>query len=224
VFGYQVFEPVTILTNLIFFGLCVRYFLFLRRYPHTYASQMGLFILTMGLGSLFGAVAHGVHYQLGAVFFNTVFFLMNGLSLASIYFCFRGPYSYHTLNRSASPLLLNLVLGWVLVLLVISFLHGNFLLIKIHAGITLSYSLGVHYLAYRRRQERGSGLVVAGISIAFLSILVHSLRWSLHAWFNYKDMAHVVMIIALVVIQNGVKHNVLGLEKEEAEFAGAATA
>lgn len=96
-------------------------------------------------------------------------------------------------------------MAWVLALLIFSGIQGNFLIIKIHAAIALLYSFIVHYIVYRRTEEKGSGLVVLGIFISFLPIIVHSLKFSIDEWFNYKDIAHVIMIISLVVIYKGAR-------------------
>ena len=163
----------------------------------------------LGTSSLFGAAGHAVHMQLGEVFFKIIVFLMNAFSLFSIYFCFRAAYTYINLNREPSKKYIYLVMAWVLILLVASGIQGNFTVIKIHAGIVLLYSLIVHYLVYRRSQEKGSLLVVTGILISFLPIIVHSLKFSIDEWFNYKDLAHVIMIISLIVIYRGV-HMIVG--------------
>jgi hypothetical protein len=221
--GFRIYEPVTILTNLVFCALCVVYFRQLSRFSHAYGFQMAWFILLMGTSSLLGAVAHAVHYQLGNVFFETVFFLMNALSLFSIYFCFRAPYTYYHLDKNPPRKYINLAILWVLVLLVYSFINGNFLLIKIHAGITLTYSFVVHYMGYRRKQERGSAWIVSGIGVAFLSIISHSMRFSIHEWFNYKDISHVIMIFSLGIIYKGIRLNLESLLPEEVSEATVAS-
>jgi hypothetical protein len=217
IFGYPVFEPMVILTNLLFFILCCVYFKRLSSFSNTYANQMAWFMLLLGISTCFGAVGHAVHYQLGEAFFGAILFLMNAFSLFSIYFCFRAPYTYSQPGKEPSKRYIFLVLAWVIILLVISAIKGNFLIIKIHAGLVLLYSLIVHYLAYRRTNERGSAFVVLGIFISFLSIVVHSVKLSFHEWFNYKDIAHVIMIISLIVIYKGVRLNVLDVGNTETQ-------
>lgn len=216
-FGYTVFEPGTIVTNLVFFALCLLYSLKLVKFRHQYARQMSFFILFMGVSSLFGAVAHGVHKQLGESFFNGVFFVMNALSLFAIYYCFRAPYTYHKLDSERPRLYVNIAMTWVLALLVFSFIKGDFLIIKIHAAISLIYSFGVHYIAYRKRNEQGSKLIILGIGISFLSIIVHSAHFSIHAWFNYKDLAHIIMIVSLIMIYQGIRQNLEVIDEELSE-------
>lgn len=108
-----------------------------------------------------------------------------------------------------------MVLVWVALVLFASAITGDFLIIKIHAGIVLLYSMITHYLVYKRTNESGSSTVVLGIFISFLPILVHSLKFSFHEWFNYKDIAHVIMIFSLMVIYKGVRLNSRQLEPEK---------
>jgi len=204
-FGFKMFEPMVLLMNSIFFILCLLYFNRLNKYHHPYAKQMARFILLLGTSSLFGAIGHGVQLQMGDLFFKIILFLMNAFSLFSIYFCFRSAYTYSNLNKEPAKKYIYLVITWVFILLIASGIQGNFLVIKIHAGIVLLYSLIAHYIVYRRNHDNGSLGVVIGILISFLPIIVHSLRISMSEWFNHKDIAHTLMIISLIVIYKGVK-------------------
>ena len=175
---------------------------------------MSWFILLVGISSCFGSIGHGVHYQLGTVFFKIILFLMHAFSLFSIYFCFRAPYTYSHLNKTPSKLYVYLVLLWVIAVLIVSGIKGDFVIIKIHAGAVLLYSLIIHYMAYKKTLEKGSALVVTGIGISFLSIIAHSLHFSFHEWFNYKDISHIIMIFSLMVIYKGVHLNAINLVKD----------
>jgi hypothetical protein len=196
-----------ILTNLVLFFLSVIFYKKLKGFESAYGLQMGTFMLLMGVGSLFGALAHAVHYQLGVSFFNTIFFITNAFSLFSIYYCFKAAYTYSHPSSAPPAKYVYLVLVWIIILLLISLVDGNFLLIKIHAGLVLIYSLSVHVISFVRHREPGSRLVATGIIISFFSIIVHSLKFSFDEWFNYKDIAHVIMIISLMIIYRGAKLN-----------------
>jgi hypothetical protein len=212
-FGFLVFEPMVIVTNVILFLLSLVYYNKLKSFGNLYAMQMGTFMLLMGVGSLFGALAHAVHYQLGAFFFNTVFFITNAFSLLSIYYCFRAAYTYAHPSNNPPVKYIYFVVLWIIVLLLISLAKGNFLLIKIHAGLVLIYSLIVHVISFGRYREPGSRLIVTGIIVSFFSIVIHSLRFSFHEWFNYKDIAHVIMIVSLMIIYKGAKLNAIRLNE-----------
>ena len=204
-FGFKLFEPVVLLTNVIFFVLCAVFYINLNTFKHAYSKQMALFLLLLGISSFFGGIGHTMQKQMGDAFFSLILFLMNAFSLLSIYFCFRSAYTFFNLERPTNKVYLYFVMLWILILLIICAINGSFLLIKIHAGIVLIYSLIVHYLVYRRNKDKGSELVVIGILISFLPLIVHSLRITLHEWFNHKDLAHLIMIISLIIIYQGAK-------------------
>jgi hypothetical protein len=204
-FGLKVFEPMVLLTNIIFCIFCILFYLRLNKFKHGYSQQMARFLLALGISSIFGATGHAVQMQLGNLFFEIILFLMNLTSLLGIYFCFRSAYTYSHLNKPISKMYIYFVIFWITGLLIACGVHGNFLLIKIHAGITLIYSLIVHYLNYKKEKDKGSERVVLGILISFVPILVHTFKFSLGEWFNYKDIAHTIMIVSLTVIYMGAK-------------------
>ncbi|MBL7903075.1 MAG: hypothetical protein JNK73_13850 [Bacteroidia bacterium] len=195
-----------ILTNLIMFAMALYYFRQLWSYNHRYSRQKALFILMIGISGIFGSIAHAVHFQLGDTFFNTVLFLMNSLSLLSILFCFSAAYYYLSKEKGTKKWVNTFVWLWVIALLIITFLQNEFVLVKIHAGIVLVFSLIVYSL-YDTRRDPGSKYIVSGILVAFLSIITHSLRINLHEWFNYKDISHVIMIVSLYLIYKGADLN-----------------
>ncbi len=204
-----------ILTNSIFFILCLLYYRRLSLYESEYARQVAIFMLTLGISSIFGAMGHSVHLQLGDLFFNSVLFMMNAFSLFAIYFNFKFSYTYDLGSRPPKRWLNTLVMVWVCLLLVLSLIISDFTIIKVHAGIALLYCLFVFIKAMIRRKEKGSALIVYGILVSFLSILVHSLHLSFSIWFNHKDIAHVFMIITLVMMYKGTVKNLeaIGVRK-----------
>ena len=206
-FGAIIFEPVTILTNSLIGIYSTFLFLKLQYFKHNYARQWAWFILFIGLGSLFGSIAHGTHYQLGVTFFKTIFYLMNAMSLISVYFCFRAAFTYYTFSKQTYKKgVIYFVIAWISVLLIYTLIRNDFLIIKIHAGIVLIYSLIIHYIFYRKH-DKGSGFIVLGIIVSFLSIIVHTLKFSISEYFNYKDISHVIIVISLFIMYKGIKIN-----------------
>jgi hypothetical protein len=182
---------------------CVFVFINLNRNKYAVARQWAWFFLLIGISAQCGAIAHGVQYQLGDNFIRMVIFLVNSLSLVAIYFCFKAANTYYFINKGkTSNLVTYLVIAYIAALLVVTFIQNNFLLIKIHAGIVLLYSFIVHLIT---RKQPGRSYIAAGIFISFISILVHSLKFSMHEWFNYKDLSHVIMIASLALIHAGVR-------------------
>lgn len=204
--GFILFEPMVILTNLVMFITALYYFKQLWSYNHRYSRQKALFILMIGISGLFGSVAHAVHFQLGDTFFNTVLFLMNSISLLSILFCFSAAYYYLSKETGGKKWVNAFVWIWIIALVVITFLQNEFVLVKIHAAIVLVFTLIVYSL-YTTRYDPGSKYIVFGILVAFMSIVTHSLKINLHEWFNYKDISHVIMIASLYLIYKGADLN-----------------
>jgi len=207
-FGLKFFEPMVIVTNFVLLLVSLYAFFKLIKFRTPYATHMARFIIIMGVSGCFGAAAHAMHYQMGKNIFDVVFFISNTMNLLAIYFCFRGSYNYSSLRvKPENKYILGIALAWVAALIVVALINNNFLLIKIHAGIVLVYSLVIHYLRYKKYGDKGSTAIVAGIGISFLSIIVHSLHFSFSEWFNYKDIAHVIMIVSLLIIYGGIRKN-----------------
>jgi hypothetical protein len=204
-FGFKLFEPVTILTNTIITAYGLFAYLRTLTFHHKASRYWGMFFLLMGISTLLASITHGVHEQLGDTFLRVSWFLSNSVSLVCIYFFYRATFTYSNLKNGTATQFINIVaLVWVFSLLVVTFFLNDFLLIKIHAGIVLVYSLFVHYTTFRHKRA-GSGYIVAGIVISFLSIIVHSIKFSFGEWFNYKDISHVIVLISLVFLYKGVK-------------------
>jgi len=212
-FGFNIFEPTTILTNAFITIFCIYSFFKIKKFKNKLSSEWSTFFLLIGLSSSVGSIAHGTHYQLGEAFVNTIIFLMNAISLIAIYFCFKATYTYLLVNKAQPKKYINYsVIVWIVILLILTFINNNFLLIKIHAGIVLTFSIIVHYIGYFKKHI-GSGWVAFGILISFASIAVHSLKLSVNDWFNYKDISHLIMLTATVFMVKGVLLKLQGIIK-----------
>lgn len=211
-FGLKIFEPVTILTNAFITIFCFYAFLKIKTFKGILAKEWAIFFLLIGLSSSVGSIAHGTHYQLGKLFVNVIIFLMNAISLVAIYFCFKAATTFLQLNKKQlNPYVNYAVIAWIVVLLIFTFVYNKFLIIKIHAGIVLTYSIIVHYITYLNKKE-GSGWIAFGILISFSSIAVHSLKLSVSDWFNYKDISHLIMLASTVFMVKGALLKLKSLE------------
>ena len=201
--GFPVFEPMILLTNTVFFLISIYFFYRLRRIPGAYPHQMKMFLLTLGVSTFFGALAHAVHYQLGMGTFRVLFSLMGLFSMLSMYYCFRAAYTVSLDGAAPSARWINGVIIYILFALVVSLATASFRLIEINGGLALLFSLWMHYRSYSRLGGRGNFLVIMGIIISMLSIVAHVAKISFHEYFNHKDVAHVIMIVALLFIGRG---------------------
>ncbi len=204
-FGFKFFEPITILTNLSILVFCIYATLKLHRYKLKTVKLWRNFFLLIGLSSVLGSVAHALHEQLGSNVLNFFVFAMNSVSLIAVYYFYRAAFNYfHHEKISISYTYNFIVVLWVLVLLTITYFQNKFLLVKIHAGIVLLYSLMIHVITMQRGYK-GSGWIVSGILVSLSSIFIHSLKLSVSDWFNYKDISHLIMLTSCILMYLGVK-------------------
>jgi hypothetical protein len=205
--GFTVFEPITILTNLIIIVYGVFVYNRLIGGDNSWLKTWAWFFLLMSVSAFFGSISHGVHEQLGSKFLNVTWFLMNAFSLLSIYFFFKAAYkNLNTHKVNNKKWLDKIVVIWIVTLLIATYLMNDFLLIKIHAGIVLLYSLIAHYVTLKNQKQKGSLMIISGIGLAFVSIIIHSLKLSIGEWMNYKDISHLFMFLSMFVIYKGVNH------------------
>ena len=215
VFGKIMFEPVTFFLNNTIALFCVFAFFSIVKHKSILSKNWAWFFLLIGLSASMGSIAHSVQYQLGDQFIRWVMFSVNSLSLVAIYFCFNAAQNHSTtIKKNKTKIIHSLVICWILILLAVTYIQNNFLLIKIHAGIVLTYSFLVHLISPIKK-EQGSSLIASGIFVSFLSIAVHSMKFSISVWFNYKDISHLIMIISLIMIYAGVNIKLRSLLSKE---------
>ncbi|MBS1650916.1 MAG: hypothetical protein JSU07_02805 [Bacteroidetes bacterium] len=217
-FGFKFFEPITVGTNLILFLYCFFCFFKLIKVGDKVFKNWSLFFLLIGCGCLSGAIAHTIHFQYGENIFNFFKIFTNIFSLSAVYYFFIAANNYYNKDKNVTENKLKLTVKlWIFIAIIISVLHSNFLLIKINAAIVLIYSLIIHYLTVKNKQF-GSLWICTGIALSFTSVFIHSLKWSLNPYFNYKDMSHVIMLISLILIYKGVNIKLLNFSIKLSEI------
>lgn len=216
--GLLIFEPLVLLTNSLLFLIGLWFYFKLRKAQGAYGRRKGIFILMLGLSSLFGGLAHAIHEQFGTLFLKIIIAACHLFSLASAYYCLLGSYQLYADSHGKNYYWIKRVaLSWFSFVLLLVACTNQFAIITAHAGLVLMFSLWVHLKAMRLDYS-GSGYVAAGISTSFVSVTVHLSKFSMHEWFNYKDIAHVFMIISLLFIGKGILlSNQETLKEEEVE-------
>lgn len=204
--GFIVFEPLIAISNSLMLIMAISYFVVLKKYEQPFSRQFARFLLFTGISSAFGAMAHCVHFQWGDRFFYSMLFLMNAMSLVSALFFFLSVYSYYSRDRERKAWMVPMAWIWLGVLLLITYVQNEFVLVKIHAGIVLMFTLLV-FTFHPVKRDPGSRLIVNGILMALASVLVHTLRISFHEWFNHKDFAHVFMLLSMFLFFRGALLN-----------------
>ncbi len=215
--GIHIFEPLVLLTNSILFLIGIWFYLKLRKTTGEYNRRKSNFILMLGISSVLGGLAHAIHEQVGSVFLKLIIAACHLFSLVSAYYCLLGSYQlYVQTEGKANYWVKRIAISWFSLVLIWVAYTNQFAIITAHAGLVLMFALWVHLRAMKM-DYTGSGYVAAGISTSFISVGVHLSKFSLHEWFNYKDIAHVFMIVALIFIGKGL------VKSSQEEFADQET-
>lgn len=198
--SWVVYEPITVLTDLIIAVLC---FLFWKRIlPATPTNNAWRkFFFFFGWSTFVGAFPHALFPVHEGISYKSIWLsmqLLNGLAV------FYAQSASSTSVLSSSPkaeLYRKLILVQLLLFLVAVIVFQNFLVVVIDNALGLIPVMVFHFR--KRKVSPGAATIGTGIAISFLTAIVHGAKISLHAYFNYNDLAHVFIMISLTVMYMG---------------------
>lgn len=217
-FGIRIDEPIVTLTDLLVSFLCFLYF-----YKMSKSQKKGKFytyfkyyFLVMGLATTFGGIiGHAFYYE-----FSKAWKLVGWvISMFAIMLIERAAIE-HTkiiLNKKYVKFLRNLNIVEFTIFLALTFYTLDFFYVQLHSGYGLMFVVfSIELLLFIKTKNEASKYIMAGIGFAALSALVFATEFSLHAWFNYLSISHVLMAVATVFMYEGVKKvNMQKVKKKE---------
>ncbi len=205
--GLKIMEPMTVVTNLMVTAFCVYFFIQLKSFQsHPLRKFWSLFFLIFGISTFIGAIAHGLHFYMNEKIFGIVWMIMNISIILSSYFLLLATIEMVKKDNSDRQRILRIAVRSItLIIASITVIMNDFRMIMIYAGVVVLLSIVFNFAAYRRG-VRGCGQITFGFALSTISILVHSAKFSLHLYFNYKDISHVIMIFSLYFIFTGVRN------------------
>ncbi|MDX2286805.1 MAG: hypothetical protein NW241_21750 [Bacteroidia bacterium] len=207
--GVRVLEPVTSLTDLI--TATVSYYAFFRlrqlRRPEPVHHYFKAYFLLMGISMTFaGLIGHAFLYLVDESW-KAIGWTFSALSIAMLGW--------------GAALALRPVLGerWITgirIWLILQFLifmasilnpdTRSFDNVKINSAVGMvGIVLPLTWYAWRRSPLRGRWIKMAGIVLGLLPSITYNLEISLHKWFNYHDISHVLMATCMYVIYLGAR-------------------
>lgn len=196
-------DPVTAVTNIAMFATA----LWCRKNMNgDFAKASGIyywrsFFLFVGIASLIGVVVHGFsRYTSETEHFN-IWLMMSWTQMIGIAFA-----QYAAIERFYPSL--RKVLRFFVVVQLLSFaslmlIKQSYEIAKVHVAIGMAPVL-VTGVLYGIRGHRDALILGYGILISCLPAIVHSQKISLSRWFNYNDIAHLIIIISFIVMQRGI--------------------
>lgn len=195
-------EPMCVVTNVIIAVVAAVAYLQFNKVDNRndYLYYWKLFFMTSTIAMLFAGFAHGFKWAFSPEEFKYVWLTMNVLGIVPTFFATQASLSFG-LHKKIITTLVYIVFAIVAGLTVI---YNNFIFVKIAATLGALTIMSTHIVLKKNSQFAPARLVIAGMLVAVAAIVVHSLKLSIHTWFNFKDLSHVLMAVSCWTMFKGV--------------------
>jgi hypothetical protein len=209
IFGFFIAEPTTALTDFILSVLCVVFFFqFSQSNKEKGLSSWRYFFLFMGISTFLGAITHAVFLSPEQKNYHYFWLSMQLFSGLSVYFAQLATIQSITnskipIYKSEKTSLLICRIQFIVFAIAVLF-YQNFLVVVINSTLGFLMVLYIHALSGKKYGNRPAGWIAAGITISFMTAIVYTLKLSFNQWFNFKDIAHVIMMVSICFIFYGV--------------------
>jgi hypothetical protein len=173
-------------------------------------DRWSLFFLLIGTSTFFGSIAHSISCNTNSFTYQMVWVVMQLTSGMSVFYAQRSVISAQISNSKQKRNLERFTLFQFIVFVSCVILFMDFKVVAINSAIGLFQLL---YLTFPQKVNvwNYNSMVSSGFIISFASIYVNRNQLSFASWFNYNDVAHLIMLLSLYLIYRGVKdkhHNV----------------
>jgi hypothetical protein len=195
-------EPVTAFTDFI---ITILGFIFYLNLPpkNEVVKNWRLFFLFIALSTLAGGCSHAFFAIHEGVQYKTIWIGMQFLNGFAVFFAQQATLR-SVLKNSKSyngwriSYLIQLIIYFIVLLIV-----QKYIITILDNALGLIPIMILHFTA--REKEDYYQWVGYGITISFITAIVHGAKFSLHAYFNYNDIAHIFIMMSLTVIFLGIK-------------------
>ena len=210
ILNIRIDEPITTITDLLLACICLYGYLQIRKLEHQVRckSYFAYYFLTLGLGAMTGGLlGHAFQYRL-AEEWKLVSWLLTPISVFLM---------VQALLEVARPLFKNriVIIGfWINLLLLIPVLviiigSVDFTLVKYYSIFGLVVIAGTLCLyIFQRTRNKGALFIIGGVGIGILSTIIFSLEWGISAWFNHRDLSHIILCFSVYFVYKGAKQMV----------------
>ena len=204
-FGIRLDEPVTTATDLIISFVCFYAFYHLSKISQKKPLHQYLrfYFMSMGIATAVGGlIGHGfLHY------FSFAWKLPGWLtSMLSIALIERASIEQarKLISRRFGRILAVLNIIELLTFMILTFTTLNFFFVEVHTTYGLLMVVGsLNIYIYVKTRDPGSRLFLTAVGFSALGALVFMNQWSIHRWFNYYDLSHVLLTVAAVYFYRG---------------------
>lgn len=205
IFGLRIDEPIVTLTDLFVSIMCFvfAYKLHQKQSREKVITYFILYFLIMGIATTFGGlIGHAFLYQ-----FNSYWKLPGWItSMFSIMFVERAAIEHTRIKLSKKVVQLLGMLNIVefLTFLTLTIVSLNFFYVEFHSGYGLMFVvLSLEGFLFIKTRNGASKFILIGVAFAAFAALIFMNKLSLHQWFNYLSVSHVLMAIAALFFYLG---------------------
>jgi hypothetical protein len=111
-------------------------------------------------------------------------------------------------------------LAWLNIIELITFMTLtfttlNFFFVEVHTTYGLLIVVAsLNIFIYARTRDPGSRLFIIAVGFSALGALVFMNQWSIHIWFNYLDISHVLLAISAGLFYKGSRIIILNTRQK----------
>ena len=208
--GIKISEPVTACTDLVTGVISIYAFLKLRSRSQqiTEALFFTYYFLFIGIAVIYSAIAGHAFFHLLNDNWKIPGWLLGGFSILLIEYAI----ALFLLNSISE----NRKLKWIklfpfiqfgIFLIFIFSDFRNFTIVRINSAIGfICFVLPISGILYFRNKLIGLKFILLAIMLSLLPAVVYFKEISIHKWFNYHDLSHVLMAICIFLLYKGVYH------------------
>lgn len=199
---FIVYEPITAFTDYI---ITIIGFIYFRKLSaeNEVIRNWRLFFLFIALSTLLGGTSHALFLVHDGWQYKSFWLPMQIFNGFAVYFAqkatlisvLKNSKHYNTWKLS--------YLIQLIVYLVVLMIVQKYIITIIDNALGLIPIMILHLTA--KQKEGYYNYIGYGITVSFITAIVHGLKFSLHAYFNYNDIAHIFIIISLTVMFLGLK-------------------
>lgn len=200
--GLAIHEPMTAFTDYIITILALTYF-FKISPVHAVSKNWRLFFLFLGLSTLFGGTAHAIFAVHEGLAYKSVWLSMQFINGIALYFAQQA--TLLSVLKDSKNVSLWKISYWVqlVVYYIVLLIVQKYIVTIIDNALALIPIMVLHFSA--KPQKEYYKWIAYGILVSFITAIVHGAKFSLHAYFNFNDIAHVFIMISLTVMYLGVR-------------------
>ena len=205
IYGLRIDEPVTTITDLFISAVCFYAYFRLTKLAERQKLHQFLrfYFLSIGIATFIGGIiGHGFIY-LFSFPWKLPGWLTSMLSVALIERA-----SIEHARKLISPRLARTLAGLnileLLTFMTLTFTYLNFFFVEVHTtyGLLIVVASLNIYIYYRIRSQ-GSKLFLIAVGFSAIGALIFMNKWSIHMWFNYLDLSHVLLTISAIFFYKG---------------------